>query len=492
MDEDAEGQEEEYHAPMFESTTTYMPLHEESTTDASAPHPNPETWQFQRGYWLHQTIVILLLLNMTVPVGINRLWSVFDASVHPMPLAVGPASTMVAVLLLREAAGRSRDETVWQRWCARFAAASFIVMDLYGITNPSELFETYTGHDVPEDESFVRRVEPVAFGETIAWQAMGMMILAVLDTSIAMPPHLFAIVFVTDTLLCGRYIMQAESGLQRDYTTELLVGALAFTALFFWHLTRMYHETHGLMIALHASRRRAAQEAAERATKEVTGYVFHELRNDMNASCGVLEALIDDVDEGVATLPPGLLEMVVDGRVHAHHAVQVITNMLDFSQLREGKLQLRVAPFELRPLADEAAAMVRHLLRSKPGVVLSVLHLSQTRVLMLGPAFHLQQILLNLLSNACKHTTRGHVTLEIRELSGGKTPPDCASAAVHHVRRLHFSVSDSGSGVAPAHRSRIFEEWGGGPSGSVGDGLGAMRAGSGLGLCRRRGEGFER
>ena len=66
----------------------------------------------------------------------------------------------------------------------------------------------------------------------------------------------------------------------------------------------------------------------------MAGYVFHELRNDTNATVGVLECTIKAVENSSATLPPELISMVYETRVHARHATQVIMNILDYSKVR--------------------------------------------------------------------------------------------------------------------------------------------------------------
>ena len=58
--------------------------------------------------------------------------------------------------------------------------------------------------------------------------------------------------------------------------------------------------------------------------------------------------------------------MVLDSRVHARHAMQVINNILDFSKIKAGAFELKEEPFELRSIVDETVAMVRHLLQHPP------------------------------------------------------------------------------------------------------------------------------
>ena len=91
------------------------------------------------------------------------------------------------------------------------------------------------------------------------------------------------------------------------------------------------------------------QEAALERQEELAGFLFHELRNDNNATVGVLDSIVEDLEGERATLAPELRSMVLNARVHAHHAVQVISNMLDYTKLRAGKLKLpTTVPFQVR------------------------------------------------------------------------------------------------------------------------------------------------
>ena len=160
-----------------------------------------------------------------------------------------------------------------------------------------------------------------------------------------------------------------------------------------------------------ASCRRRARSSG-RVTEEVAGYVFHD--RGQWAAVGVFECIIEGVENGTVALPPELRQMVYLSRVHARHAMQVISNILDYSKLKAGKFELQVETFELKSLVDDAISMVRHLLHSKPNVQLGG-KVNLQHDLYRGSPFHLQQILLNLLSNACKHTNDGSVTVTVED-----------------------------------------------------------------------------
>lgn len=209
---------------------------------------------------------------------------------------------------------------------------------------------------------------------------------------------------------------------------------------------------------------RAVQAATEVATiatrvqEELAAYVFHELRNDSNATVGVLQCIAQSAEEGKAVMPPDVLEMLSTGLAHSYHAVQVITNMLDWTKIRAGKCQLSEKDFDLDELLCTCRQLVRHLVVGKD-VELHA-EAQPSGLWLCGSAFHLQQVLVNLLTNACKYTDRGFVRLTARILAEEQL-------GVHVL----FAVEDTGQGVKPSDRQRIFESYEQGASAGTGLGL---------------------
>ena len=165
--------------------------------------------------------------------------------------------------------------------------------------------------------------------------------------------------------------------------------------------------------------------------------VGHELRTPMNAILGfngVLRQELADEPEQVA---------VVDHiRRSTDHLLQVVNDILDFSQLQAGKMPLYPVDFELSALAQEALAGQRDKATEK-GVRLIAhldpalpehLHADRQRLL---------QILRNLLGNALKFTDHGEVSLRITAQGD----------------RVHWEVTDSGCGIAPARQAHIFRRF---------------------------------
>jgi adenylate cyclase len=140
--------------------------------------------------------------------------------------------------------------------------------------------------------------------------------------------------------------------------------------------------------------------------------------------------------------------------------------VLDLSKIEAGKLELNPEPVPLAPLIDEVIGTARQLAEQNKNRLLVEVE-ANLGTLIVDP-MRLRQILLNLLSNACKFTKQGDVTLRARKVGNGRD-------------FVELAVIDSGIGMTPEQLAKLFQEF------SQAEALTAQRyGGTGLGLAITR------
>ncbi len=170
---------------------------------------------------------------------------------------------------------------------------------------------------------------------------------------------------------------------------------------------------------------------------EFTAAVGHELRTPMNAILGFNGVLRQELADR-----PEQVEVVDHIRQSTTHLLQVVNDILDFSQLQAGKLQLLPTDVDLRQLLAQAMAQHKDMAMEKGLRYELVLDPAlPTRVHTDGP--RLQQILGNLLGNAVKFTETGHVVMRV----------------VPTLSRWRFEVEDTGRGIAPEQQAHVFRQF---------------------------------
>lgn len=200
-----------------------------------------------------------------------------------------------------------------------------------------------------------------------------------------------------------------------------------------------------------------------RVKSEFAASVSHELRTPLNGILGMLELL-------------GRYDMPAEQREHLHVAqisgerlLALVNNILDFSRVDAGKLELPEATFDLRESVEQALELLASDASDK-GLDLGYRLDPRVPARLHGKVIGLERILTNLLGNALKFTDRGEVGVEVVAVS-----VEDGSA------RLRFNVFDTGVGIAPGAQERIFDSFGRVDSSSTRE-----YAGTGLGLAITR------
>ena len=210
------------------------------------------------------------------------------------------------------------------------------------------------------------------------------------------------------------------------------------------------------------ARARDEAQAADRAKGAFLANMSHEIRTPMNAIIGFVSLLRKSAQTPTQSDQLGKVDSA------ARHLLAIINDILDWSKIEAGRLELAQAEFSLRQVFDNVRDMIAQG-ASRKGLDVRV-DLGGTPDALVGDAVRLEQALLNFAGNAVKFTRQGSVQLRARVLE--------QSAGRVYVR---IEVEDTGIGISGPQRENLFTRFGQGDVAIPG-----QFGGSGLGLVISR------
>ena len=204
---------------------------------------------------------------------------------------------------------------------------------------------------------------------------------------------------------------------------------------------------------------RLEAERASAAKSEFLATMSHEIRTPLNGVIGYADLLLDEADLGPAARRHA-------DRIRSAGAalLTVVNDVLDFSKVEAGQIEIVPRPFALEALIDNAVSIVRPSAERK-GLALSIACGPDLPSWIEGDEDRLRQILLNLLNNAVKFTPEGRIDLTVEAGQGG-------------VGTLCFTVRDTGIGIPADKCDRLFRRFS-----QVDGSISREYGGTGLGLA---------
>jgi two-component system, NtrC family, sensor kinase len=204
-------------------------------------------------------------------------------------------------------------------------------------------------------------------------------------------------------------------------------------------------------------------ELASQHKSQFLASMSHELRTPLNAIIGLTEMMVTNAPRFGTEKAAEPLR-----RVHraGTHLLGLINQVLDLSKIEAGKLELNPESVNLARLIDEVVGTARQLAEQNKNRL--VVQAQEKLGTLTADPMRLRQILLNLLSNACKFTKQGEVALRVRKVADGRD-------------WIEFAVADTGIGMTAEQQAKLFEEF------SQAEATTAQRyGGTGLGLAITR------
>jgi len=205
---------------------------------------------------------------------------------------------------------------------------------------------------------------------------------------------------------------------------------------------KMKSEVSTTFIELTKQKQKA--EEVNRLKSEFLANISHEVKTPMNGVYGMAQLLIDtDLNEE----QQDYLKVI---KSSSEHMLELLNNILDFSKIEANKIELDIKPFDLPALVNEVSILFQASADEKKLALVTSVDESIVN-LMLGDSVRINQVLVNLISNALKFTDKGSINIAVQALA--------AQSNENNDVNIQFSVTDSGIGIPEDKQDVIFEQF---------------------------------
>ena len=224
--------------------------------------------------------------------------------------------------------------------------------------------------------------------------------------------------------------------------------------------TRALAERETLAVVVDLERAEGEARKADQAKSAFLATMSHEIRTPMNGVLGMTDLLLE--------MPLGeqqrrFAEVI---KSSGESLLSILNDILDYSKIEAGRLELEAAPFDVRTLVEQAVELIAA--RGQEQRLAFIVDVDPaTPATLVGDAGRLRQVLMNLLGNAVKFTARGEVEVTLQ-----------VEAQTADGVRLSLAVRDTGIGIAPEAMARMFT-----PFSQADSSIARQYGGTGLGLA---------
>lgn len=224
---------------------------------------------------------------------------------------------------------------------------------------------------------------------------------------------------------------------KKDYSIKISLKSIPFVMYF----KAIENKANNLEINGFISR--AKPSKSENLLKEdkisILSNMTHEIRTPVNAIKGYSELLQE------TELNLEQKSYLLNIQDTSKHLSKIVNDILDYSKLESGKLQIESNPFKIDKLLDEVHSMLKEQTKQKQ-LYLDVMNVDCPKT-MIGDSYRIRQILINFVSNAAKFTEIGGISLTC----------NVDHAINDHQLMLNFKVKDTGIGISTADQTRVFK-----------------------------------
>ncbi len=209
-------------------------------------------------------------------------------------------------------------------------------------------------------------------------------------------------------------------------------------------------ETVANQIALALENARLSQEQGktieklqevDRLKSEFLTSMSHELRTPLNSIIGFADVLIQGIDGELNDLALHDIQLIYNS---GQHLLAIINDILDLSKIEAGKMELVCEPLTMKPVVNEVLAATQSLFKDKS--IEMVIDVPEVLPPIYADKLRLNQILLNLVSNAAKFTSEGQITIQ-------------ANVSDEEPDKMFISVTDTGIGIPEKKQRTIFDRF---------------------------------